>query len=122
MVAVECESMGAEFVKVRFLPIDEHVYDVFHEHDLTDLITEDFRLFLFAFFFVASHRITEALNVIKYFVVVAHVSMNVAQLLEYNVVPDGDDVPVFVPLSSGIVVPNAALGDQNRGRDLEYLI
>ena len=122
VVSVERESMGAELVEIRFLPIDEHVDDVFHEHDLIDLVAEDLRLFLFAFFFVASHRIAEALDVIEYLMMVAHVPMDVAQLLEHDVVPDGDDVPVFVSLGPGIVVPDAALGNQDRGWDLEYLI
>ena len=121
-VAVEREAMGTEFMEIRFFPINEHIDNIFHEHDLIDLVAEDLRFFLFALFFVASHRIAEALYVIKYLVVVAHISMDIAQLLEYNVIPDRDDVPVFIPLSSGIVVPNASLGDQNRGRDLKYLI
>lgn len=121
-VAVEREPMGAELVEVRFLPIDEHVDDIFHEHDLIDLVAEDLRLFLFAFFFVASHRIAEALNVIEYLMMVAHIPMDVAQLLEHDIVPDGDDVSVFVSLGSRIVVPDAALGNQDRGWDLEYLI
>ena len=121
-VTVEREATGTEFMEIRFLPINKHVDDIFHEHDLIDFIAEDFCFFLFALFFIASHRIAEALYVIEYLVVVAHISMNIAQLLEYNVVPNGDDVPVFIPLSSGIVVPNAPFGDQNRGRDLKYLI
>ena len=54
--------------------------------------------------------------------VVAHVPMDVAQLLEYDVVSDRDDVSVFVSLGSRIVVPDAAFCDQDRGWDLEYLI
>ena len=121
-VTVERESMGAELVEVRFLPIDEHVDDVFHEHDLIDLIAEYLRLFLLAFLFIAPHRIAEALDVIEDLMMVAHVPMDVAQLLEHDIVPDGDDVSVFVSLGPGIVVPDAALGNQDRGWDLEYLI
>ena len=121
-VTVKREAMGTELMEIRFLPINEHVDDIFHEHDLIDLVAEDLRFFLFTLFFVAPHRIAEALDVIEYLMMVAHVPMDVAQLLEHDIVPDGDDVSVFVSLGPGIVVPDTAFCDQDRGWDFEYLI
>ena len=119
---VEPEPLRPELVEVGLRAVDHDVDDVVDEHGLVDFVVEYPRLVELALLLVPPHRGSEPLHVGEDLAVVPVVPVDVPELLEHDVVADGDDVPVAVPLRPGVPVPGAIPPNEAGRRHLEYLV
>ena len=120
--AVEIEPGYPEFVEVGFLPVDDDVHDVADEEDVGDPPVEDLCLLVHPLPPVVVHCVAEALDVGEELPVVAPVAVHVPYLLEDDVVPYGDYVPLLEPLGDRVAADVAVAGHYPRGGYLEYLV